>query len=454
MPATTMPPGGFLSPFTSTAATQPSRATFAELRLPALCGWMGLSAPPQDIPAFCKDYFLPGMALAESRDRTYFFHHHCGKLQKTIRTEYQGPSSDQFSFPTALALHLGKMQYQVPEGTRDWHMGLGPGVAMTRDKTSLDAQKRHFANMEDNRDFGATSTIADPTKLEICAAIPPQNPTQFFAYLRRLRRILLDWLTITSDWALLVSHTYEVITDKVDNEITDQMAFFKARAAHIIWGLTLAARQFFSTVRTAEDLAFQGPVRIHGDLRAHARELVNNKCYPRSDLPPVLAALLPPDLQRQVADLTTQGIELRLLLNQQRNNNHNQERTTGAKKPKLTTPPPPAPSALSDNPHVHVPTKNLLAQYQNLEAPQLTSDHKTTKAILKAAGRDVRSTLTFLGLASTDCLNWHLRGKCNADRCKTTGRHVPKSILEQHSQTLHSELVAGIKKLKLDAGLS
>jgi len=181
--------------------TTSNNQVFQETFLPILAGWMGFEYLSPQTEQLMPPFLSQMVKLSNKPQRKEVF------SQETSRFLRNNPDlCTGFQFPQGLASELNKIEFDMPDLATDWHKGLGPGVAMRRDRAAVNAHKRMHDSVGD---WGGQFQFrnSDRQKLETPTPTPPQNFAEFLPFLRRYQKICQDWLGFSSHRTQTVTST-------------------------------------------------------------------------------------------------------------------------------------------------------------------------------------------------------------------------------------------------------
>ena len=413
--------------------TADKHQSFWFITVPTLCALMNLplSHPNTDPTALGMPPTLPTMARLSGHAQTTFW-------RTQIKALTTAPGNLHlflgFNFSPSLQKQVGSMNFAPDDPHLDWHEGLGPGVAMNRERSKALAHKRMHDQIDRFGGLGFNLGKLDTQKMDSPAPILPQNYRDFLEFLHRWHAILVFLLTEHCNLALIVAAIHHTIMRmNAQSAFPDQ--WFYQNGPPIMWRLVLLAKTFFDDTRTHTTFAQQGPVCITLDPNSFALTLIR-------DAPTQTPLMeLPPAFQQLAAQA------------------HTRVSPSPAPAPTPTPPPPPRmppPSAANRRqpaPDRASPVLNASANPKLVEffaALKQNSDihghFKRTTQLLKAIDMDIPAGLQALNLGADECLNFHARGSCGTRNCRK--QHQPKNLNEPAVTSLLRKLTPALTTLK------
>ena len=356
-----------------------------------------------------------------------------------------------FHFAATLPVELNKLQYGIDDPYADWHKGLGPGLAMSRDRMAVLAGKRKQAQIDTYGGMGLALGRLDDPKLDNPVPTPPVNYQDFLFFLTRYHKLMRFLLGQDSNWYHVVLEVYyEVMRINQNAALPDLWATTKG--PFVIWALVLAAKTFFVQTRTRDTFYQQGCIILTDDPKQYARDLLR-------DATSIAAAELPPPLFRILTAGLSHPTSGHLLA----------APTNGGSELYATTSPhirtAPAPTSMAHRPHptlarqkpkdTHMPARNhpnppapsLVQFFASLQSDQaIPNQNRRTNKVLQHAGLTIHGALELLGLNPDDCFNYHVRGSCSSKTC--TNNHDIKPIPRASLTQLLTKLTPVVPQLK------
>jgi hypothetical protein len=400
---------------------------FQETLLPIFAGWMGEAFISHSTEANMPP-FLPKMVkLSNKVQRNQVFDQEAQRFRQAHVDVCTG-----FTFPQGLASELHKMDFDMTDLFSDWHKGLGPGVAMRRDRNAV---REHKKMHDDMGEYGHQIQFkpSDRLKLDTPTAIPPANIAEFLSFLRRYQAICQDWLSYNSFWTQTVSAVYETVQTALA-QVLDTEGWYHRRGAHIIWKLVLEARQFFQIKRSYQDFA---PVTTSPDFRSTAHSIVYSDVHLTTELPSCLQAIMAPSVPQPPIGSTQNSGGTNRGNRQQPRRNGRPSTITGTSSDE--------PSAPLVNPNS---SQALVTLFSDLQlSDQVQPKAKRTASLLKEANLSMEQAQALLGLQPADCFNYHARGTCSRRNCPL--QHTPRPALSDSTvASLLAQLQPAVERLK------
>ena len=341
-----------------------------------------------------------------------------------------------FSFSPTLCRELTSVCLGIQDLMTDWHKGLGPGVAMHRTRSSVQALKRTFQTMAAYGGQGFSLGNINNLKLDTPSPQLPSTYNEFLDCLIRYDRTLTFLLTEHSNLTHVVRHTYMATVNDVRHTQNPNHWFYK-KGPFILWSLVTLAQEFFSQSRTASNWHQLGPIQVTQSPQDTARDIVlhASASTPFTDLPPEFQqlAMLSPERQFgwQNATVPTTPAPAPAPPRQQ---------------PPMATPQAPTQPVAKVHPR---PVKELQEFFTIVQSDKDIPDKsKRTAAILKAANLTMATTLQELGLTDQDCFNFHGRGICNAKTCRKDHNASKPAPSPTKAKAIHTKLLASLPTLK------
>jgi hypothetical protein len=417
-------------------------APASDITIPSICAWMGFPHLYPDPTQHGLPPCLFNMAKT-AKGAPNLHRKFISDLDAFANLPENRFAFTNFHFSPTLHTELNKLQYGMEDPIADWHKGLGPGLAMNRERIAVLAKKRHFDLVDQYGGMGFTLGRLDEGKLAPLAPHLPTNYQEFLSFLNRYCKLLGFLLTPQCNLYQIVSQvSTQVLTN--NRHLTAPDSWYQAHGAFIIWRLVLAARDFFIQTRTTEEFHTLGPIILASDPRQYVCDLLRDAAYNTTidELPQPLRALLP-GIPPVAIPLTTQAVHTPRISSAARSQPGAQPTTsprpaqTPGKSPQPRTPR-----------HIHPnPPGNLVQLFANIQtSPDIPGKNKQSSIVLQQAGLTVPSTLELLGLTSKDCLNFHMRGSCNRATCTNT--HEVKHIAKHNLDTLFQKLSTVPPQLK------
>ena len=431
MPA--MPPAAIMGTTTRLDSCQ-------ETHLPILAAWMGIpvldSTSQQSMPNF-----LPRMVqLSNKVQRTQVF------AQETRRfTNKHADVCTGFAFPAGLAAELHSLTFSSEDVLADWHKGLGPGVAMLRDRSQMRAHRR---TLEDIEDWGTHIQFnrSDRQKLEAPTPVPPATIAEFLPFLKRYHLVCQDWLGDQSFWTQVTKAVHEMVQHKL-RHIANPDAWCRQKGPHIIWQLTLEARDFFGDKRDYQNYS---PVATAPSPSIKAHSIVSTEVDP-AELPSSLSQLLP------LPAMPAHGIPSYALpppLPGGRGGASRHSPGTARRQPPpqqgrgAAAPPPAGPPTVEARVNSKA-NRSLVELFADLQlSPRVQPKFKRTVELLKEAETTVEQAQQMLGLPPNTCFNFHIRGTCRKPGCTLDHTEPQHALLDNAVAPFLAQLQTAVDRIK------
>ena len=428
-----VPPGHYQGAALASAVSANARQNFLALALPDLAAFMGFPILPHD--ESWMPPVLPQLYQHPEKLRSGLFARHAKKFITDNRD-----CCDGFTFPN-ISKTLSKLELGIPE-LDQWHLNLGPGVALIRNREQSQAHEKMHQQRADWADMNVNWSTADTKKLE--APIPqlPTNLDETYKFLERYTKILAWLLTEHCNLAQIVKTVLTEIKTAVE-KMRYPATFFTQRVPHIIWSLVIQAMTFFERAPLHGHYA---PAIISSNIRQTAYEIVHQTTHPIAELPASFSLLLynpmpppplvapPPQWNGGHQPANPQGGQPR------------GQQPAGGPRPRRQGQPVGTPSQLQTrvNPNA-VPA--LVDLFRNLQMnTDVANRHKRTRAIIQEAQLDMPRAQVLLGLQPQDCFNFHARGSCNSPACQLL--HNQAAITEAGANQLIAQLQPAADRIR------
>ncbi|CAB9522271.1 expressed unknown protein [Seminavis robusta] len=264
------PPG---APLQETPGASKDTAMYTII-MPTLCALMGFTFIPADPVQQGMPSFLPQLAQASAKGPGLM-----ALFRNGIQSLTSSPDNNTFfqGFNVSPTLHkeLQSFQYSIDDPQTDWHKGLGPGVAMSRDRQAVLDRKRLYEQINTFGGMGITMGRLGDTKLETPTPSLPRTYQEFLFFLTRYGKILLTWLTPNCAlYRLVAALSTEVLN--YNRHATYPDHWYWENGPFILWKLVLEAKNFFDQSRSHETFLLLGPIRFATEPHLAARDLIRD----------------------------------------------------------------------------------------------------------------------------------------------------------------------------------
>ena len=211
--------------------------TFWGINIPALCGWSGIMNNQDPFTAGLPR-FLPEMSQLSSSDANSLFGVHMGELKSRQPRQFFN-----FEFPLTAAKQLSKLKLGIEDPLAQWHHGLGPGIAMLRDRNSITASNQLFQRMDDFQGSGLTLGRLDDKKLEALTPTIPPTFLDCLTFLERWHSILTSNLTLLCNLAELAQATHVESMNRIGGTFTQHADLWCfEHGPGILWQLVICSK--------------------------------------------------------------------------------------------------------------------------------------------------------------------------------------------------------------------
>eukprot|EP00797_Seminavis_robusta_P014092 Sro2145_g316340.2 (409) ;mRNA; f:3189-4415 len=388
--------------------------------------------------------FLPMLAKlpAGSAELNSCFQNGISQLSGTLENRQNFQS---FNWSPSLKKELNTMSFNLDDLQADWHKGLGPGIAMSRDRDAVTRSKRLHSEIDEYGGLGFNLGRLDTQRLQTPTPSVPKDYASFLQFLVRYSLILREWMTQNCNlyqitWALYL----EILATNQNASYPEQ--WYQRHGPFIIWKLIITAKQFFEQRRTHETLPMQGVVYITPDPTRFAQDIIRNAStlVAVEELPPAFQAVIRQHVPVHLPPAPSPAAA----------------RPSSAPAMGRSPPTPAAPSQTSranrrqnqqqQQPIEHrnpTPNAQLVQFFGNLQQdPQINAHYKRTVNLCQAVGTTLSEVLTSLGLDENDCGNYYLRGVCRRNFCRNS--HGTKPLTADGLQAFLNRLNPALPNLR------
>ncbi|CAB9531568.1 expressed unknown protein [Seminavis robusta] len=252
------PPSMFPTVDTAPRAQTSKDSAFWHFSMPCFSGWMGFPTMFPNPLESGMPRFLPMLAKlpAGSAELNSCFQNGISQLSGTLENRQNFQS---FNWSPSLKKELNTMSFNLDDLQADWHKGLGPGIAMSRDRDAVTRSKRLHSEIDEYGGLGFNLGRLDTQRLQTPTPSVPKDYASFLQFLVRYSLILREWMTQNCNlyqitWALYL----EILATNQNASYPEQ--WYQRHGPFIIWKLITPSSAQSNSLATPNNM--NTPIRV------------------------------------------------------------------------------------------------------------------------------------------------------------------------------------------------